>query len=235
MSTPARSWRRAHGSGLIRALEISPDGRRLYAVQGRRLRVLQASTLRLLGSVDLHGHGRAIALRHDGRAAAVVLTGGRVAIVEPRKRRLLRRVRVPGATGVVIERDRTLVSARGRIRVIARGERRMRGRAIALPRGAGGNLALSPGRTRLAVGARAGGSGGALVFLRSDRARGGDGEDFVTGDTGDDEIVETGFGNDRLLSGGPGDDVIRGGRGSDRRMLGDDGNDELSASRAPSR
>ena len=164
--------RRAYGSAAVDGLAISRDGRRLYAVQGRRLRVLKARTLRLLGSVDLRGEGRAIALRHDGRLAAVVLARGRVAIVEPVRRRLLRRVRVPGAVGVAIaDGGRTLVSARGRLRIISPGARRVRSRAIRLPRGAGGHLAGSPGRTRLAVGARAGGSAGALVLLGSGRVR----------------------------------------------------------------
>ena len=93
-------------------------------------------------------------------------------MVDPRKRRLLRRVRVPGAVGVAAGNGgRTYVSARGRLRTISRGARQPRPRTVALPRGAGGNLALSPGRTRLAVGARAGGSSGALVFLGSTRVR----------------------------------------------------------------
>ena len=164
--------RRAPGSGAISALAVSPNAKRVYAVQGRWLRVLEAGTLRLLASIGLGGRGRTISLRSDGRLAAVVLAGGHVAMVDPRKRRLLRRVLVPGAVGVAAGNGgRTYVSARGRLRTISRGARQPRPRTVALPRGAGGNLALSPGRTRLAVGARADGYSGALVFLGSTRVR----------------------------------------------------------------
>ena len=95
-----------------------------------------------------------------------------MAIVDTRERRLLRRVRVPGATGVAVTPDgRTLVTARGRLRIIAARRAARAPAAMRLPRGAGGNLALSPGRTRLAVGARRGGRSGALVVLRSSRVR----------------------------------------------------------------
>ena len=165
--------RGTHGSGAISGLAIARNGRRLYAVQGRRLRIFQARTLRLLGSVDLRGSGRAIALRHDGRLAAVVLDAraGRDGVADAA-------AGCCGACGsrarsgsAITDGGRTLVSARGRLRSISPGARRARSRSIRLPRGAGGNLALSPGRTRLAVGARAGGAGGALVFVRSGHVR----------------------------------------------------------------
>ena len=164
--------RRSHGSATITGLALSRDGDRLYAVQGTRLRVLRASTLELVGSVGLGGRGSAVALGRADRLAAVVLNRGRVAMVDARARRLLRRVPVPGATGVAVVPDgATIVSARGSLRTIPRGARRAGERRIRLPRGAGGNLALSPGRTRLAVGPRRGGRSGALVVLRSRRVR----------------------------------------------------------------
>ena len=164
--------RNAHGSAPVTSLGLSPDGRRVYAVQGPVLRVLDARTLGLIGSVPLGGQGQTIAVRFDGGLAAVVLAGGRVAIVDTRAKRRLRIVRVPGAVGVAVaDSGSTYVSARGRLRTIDRGERRPRKRSIRLPAGAGGQLALSPGRTRLAVGARRGGSAGALVFLNSGHAR----------------------------------------------------------------
>ncbi|HEV2777648.1 MAG TPA: hypothetical protein VGV90_18805, partial [Solirubrobacteraceae bacterium] len=141
------TMRRSLGSATIAGLVVSPDGHRLFAVQGARLRVLRASTLELVGSVALGGRGSAVALGRDGRLAAVVLNRGRVAIVDARARRLVRRVAVPGATGVAVAPDgRTIVSARGSLRTIPRGGRRASGRPIRLPRGAGGHLALSPGR-----------------------------------------------------------------------------------------
>jgi Ca2+-binding RTX toxin-like protein len=164
--------RRTHGTTAVTSLVVSPDGRRLYAVQGPQLRMLDSTTLGLRGSIQLGGRGQTIALRHAGDLAAVVLTGGRVAIVDTMARRRLRRVRVPGALGVAVDDSgRTLVTAHGRLRIIDRGARHPRPRTIRLPRGAGGYLALSPRRSRLAVGARGGGAAGALVFLRSGHTR----------------------------------------------------------------
>ncbi|MEA2127255.1 MAG: hypothetical protein QOJ85_146, partial [Solirubrobacteraceae bacterium] len=164
--------RRKHGTTAVTSLAVSPDGRRLYAVQGPRLDILDSTTLGLRGSVQLGGQGQTIALRHAGDLAAVVLAGGAVAIVDTTARRRLRSIRVPGALGVAVDDGgRTLVTAHGRLRIIDRGARRPRPRAMRLPAGAGGHLALSPGRSRLAVGARGGGSAGALVFLRSGHTR----------------------------------------------------------------
>src|SRR4051794_3386131 len=73
--------RRAHGTAAVTALAVSPDGRRLYAVQGPRLRILDSATLGLRGSVALGGQGRTIALRHAGDLAAIVLARGEVAMV----------------------------------------------------------------------------------------------------------------------------------------------------------
>ena len=123
--------RATHGSAPVTGLAVSRDGRRLYAVQGPRLRVLDASTLGLLGSVPLGGQGQTIALRDDGRLAAVVLGRGAIAMIDPVAKRRLRVVRVPGAVGVAIaDGGRTLVSARGRLRVVDRGGSRVRKRAI---------------------------------------------------------------------------------------------------------
>ena len=164
--------RAVHGSEPVWGLAVSPDGRRLYAVQGERLRVLRATTLELLGSVPLRGRGNAMALGSNGRLAAVVLDRGRVAIVDTRARTLQRRVRVPGATGVAITADGRTLVPRAAGCAPSRAARRARASgASRLPAGAGGNLALSPGRSRLAVGARPGGSSGALVVLRGGRVR----------------------------------------------------------------
>jgi Ca2+-binding RTX toxin-like protein len=166
------SGRVADGGPPVTGLAVSPDGARLYAVQGDRLRVRHADTLALIASVDLKGRGRALGLGRSGRVAAVGLDGGRVAIVDTRAKRLLRRVSVPGATGVAVAPDGSvLVTARGRLRSIAPRARRVGGGGLRLPRGAGGDVALSPGRTRLAIGARKGGRSGALVVLRSSHVR----------------------------------------------------------------
>ena len=57
-----------------------------------------------------------------------------------------------------------------------------------------------------------------------DVVSGGDGDDTLTGGEGNDALVETRFGDDKLLDGGPGDDYVDGNRGSDR-MVGGDGED----------
>ena len=108
------------------------------------------ATLRLLGSIDLRGTGRALALSGDGRLAAVVLARGRVAMLAPAARRLLRRVRVPGAVGVAIvgrphvrhgaraaarHHARRAARAAARDRAAARGGRQRR--AVAGPHAAG--------------------------------------------------------------------------------------------------
>ncbi|HEX4365075.1 MAG TPA: hypothetical protein VHZ75_11045, partial [Solirubrobacteraceae bacterium] len=75
--------RDTRGSEPVSGLVVSPDGRRLYAVQGQRLRILRAGTLQLIASVQLRGRGSTLALGRGGRLAAVVLDRGRVAIVDP--------------------------------------------------------------------------------------------------------------------------------------------------------
>ncbi len=155
------------GAPAISDLELSPVGTSLYVVQGRRLAVLDPQTLVLRSSIALNGDGTRIAIDGVGQRAAVVLANGRVAMLGLTGDGLLRHVKVKGAVGVAIDRDgRTLVTARGRLRTIEPGQRRPRKRALKLPPGAGGGLALSPGGSKLAVGAAAGGTSGALVDLR---------------------------------------------------------------------
>ncbi len=151
----------------ISDIELSPVGTTLYAVQGRRLVALDPVTLVAGASVALNGDAKRIAIGRDGQVAAVVLTSGRVAMVSLTRNTLLRHVKVRGATGVAIDdAGRTLVSTRERLRTIEPGQRRPRKRALKLPEGAGGGLALSPGRSKLVVGAAPGGASGALIDLR---------------------------------------------------------------------
>ncbi len=139
----------------------------LVVAQGRRLALLDPQTLALQASIALNGDATRMAIDATGRRlAAVVLASGRVAMVSLERNALLRHVKVPGAVGVAIDRgQRTLVSARGRLRTIAPGQRRARKRGLRLPFGAGGGLALSAGGSRLVVGAAAGGTSAALVNL----------------------------------------------------------------------
>jgi len=164
--------RSALGPGLreISDIELSADATTLYAVQGRRVVALDPLTLMLRGEIPLNGDGTRLAIDRAGGAAAVVLRKGRVAMLSLASRQLLRHVKVPGAVGVAIDRGgRTLISARGRLRTIAKGQRRARKGGVKLPAGAGGGLALSAGGSRLVVGAARGGASAALVDLRGGR------------------------------------------------------------------
>ena len=153
-------------------LELSPRGETLYAVRGPQLLILDAQTLAQRALVDLRGEGVQLAVANDGRNAAVTLTSGHVAMVALDTNALLRRVKLKGALGVAIaDNGVTYVTARNRLRVIARGQRRVRKKAIRLPVGAGGGLALSPGRAQLAVGAAPGGTSGAIVHLARSSVR----------------------------------------------------------------
>ncbi len=166
----------ALGPPEISDIELAPVGTTLYVVHGRRIAALDPVTLAVRYAIPLNGDGTRIAIDQEGQGAAVVLANGRVAMVSLSRQVLLRHVKVPGAIGVAIDAGgRTLVSARGRLRTIEPGQRRPRKRALKLPEGAGGGLALSAGRSKLIVGAAPGGASGAVVVLRqrSVRASGG--------------------------------------------------------------
>jgi Ca2+-binding RTX toxin-like protein len=149
-------------------IELSPGGETLYVVRGTQLLVLDAQTLASRGVIELRGLGGALAISNDGGIAAVALATGRVAMVELGTNKLLRLVKLKGAFGVAIaDGGETYVSAGGKLRVIARGQRKPRKRPIKLPTGAGGGLTLSPARSRLIVAAAPGGGAAALVDLRT--------------------------------------------------------------------
>jgi Ca2+-binding RTX toxin-like protein len=170
VNTRLESNRSALGPGPpeISDLELSPGDETLYAVRGAQLLVLDAQTLAQRGVVDLRGEGMQLAVRSNGAAAAVTLRTDHVAMVDLGASRLLRRVKLKDATGVAIaDSGLTYVTARGRLRVIAPGQRKPRKKAIRLPEGAGGALTLSPGRSRVVVGAAPGGTSGAIVELRN--------------------------------------------------------------------
>jgi Ca2+-binding RTX toxin-like protein len=153
-------------------LELSPVGTSLYVVQGRRLAVLDPLTLALRSSIALNGEGTRMAIDGPGQQAAVVLRSGRVAMLSLTGGGLLRHVKLKGAVGVAIDAaGRTLVTARGRLRTIEPGHKRASKRAVKLPPGAGGGLALSSGRSKLVVGAAGGGTAGALVDLSGGAVR----------------------------------------------------------------
>ncbi len=152
----------------VSALVLSPGGETLYAVRGTQLLVLDSQTLVQRTAIELRGEGSALAVSNSGAAAAVVLRSGRVAMLALGSNTLLRHVKLKDALGVAIaDSGVTYVTARGRLRVIGPRQHRVRKRAIALPDGAGGALTLSPGRSRLVVGAAPGGQAGAIVDLRT--------------------------------------------------------------------
>jgi Ca2+-binding RTX toxin-like protein len=156
----------------ISALALSPGGDTLYAVRGTQLLVLDSQTLAQRAVVDLRGEGTDLSVASDGALAAVVLRSGRVAEVALGTNRLLRLVQLQGATGVAVAGNgMTYVTARGRLRVVAPGQHHVRKHPIELPAGAGGALTLSPGRSRLIVGALPGAHAGALVDLRTGRVQ----------------------------------------------------------------
>ena len=96
----------------------------MYAAAGRRFYVLDAKTLAIRRRVRLHGTASALALSGQGTLAAVVLAGGRVAIVQTGAPELLRRVRVKGATGVAFDAAAGLwVSAPRRLYLVRQGAR----------------------------------------------------------------------------------------------------------------
>ncbi len=174
VNTRLESTRSTLGAGPpeIADLALSPGGETLYAVRGTQLIVLDSQTLVPRAAIELRGEGSELAVAHNGSAAAVTLRSGRVAMLALGQRKLLRLIKLKGATGVAIaDNGLTYVTARGRLRVIARGQHRVRKHAIKLPAGAGGGLTLSPGRSRLIVGAAPGGRAGALIDLASMRVR----------------------------------------------------------------
>jgi len=153
-------------------LTSARDGR-LLALQGDRVTMIDPASLTTMATIALGGRGKRLTAGRAASRAVVVLAGGRVAILALGEARVARSVRVPGAAGAVIDRGgRTWVTAGRHLRLIPAGRRNVskRGR-IALPRGIAGAVALSPRDARLAIGAVAGGSGGAIVNPTTRRVR----------------------------------------------------------------
>jgi Ca2+-binding RTX toxin-like protein len=145
-------------------IAVSPGGASVYAAAGRRLYVLDAKTLAIRRRVRLHGTASSLALSGQGTLAAVVLAGGRVAIVQTGAPELLRRVRVKGATGVAFDAAAGLwVSAPRRLYLVRQGARTPEKHPLPLGPGVGGAVAASPDGLTLAVGAAPGGDAAALV------------------------------------------------------------------------
>jgi Ca2+-binding RTX toxin-like protein len=145
-------------------IAVSPGGASAYAAAGRRLYVLDARTLAIRHRVDLHGTASALALSGQGTLAAVVLAKGRVAMVQIGAPKLLRRVKVKGATGVAFDAAaRAWVSAPRRLYLVRQGAPKPEKRPLRLGPGVGGAMAASPDGLTLAVGAAHGGDAAALV------------------------------------------------------------------------
>jgi len=156
----------------VSRLVTARDGR-LIALQSDRATIVDPAGLTVVGSIALGAIGRQLTAGRAASRAAVVLVGGRVAILALDEVRVLRTVRVPGAAGAVVDGGgRTWVTAGRFLRLIPAGRRKVsqRGR-IALPPGVGGAIALSPRDARLAIGAVAGGASGAIVNVTTGRVR----------------------------------------------------------------
>jgi Ca2+-binding RTX toxin-like protein len=149
----------------IVALGISPGGGNVYAISATHLLRVDARTLAVQRTVALHGKALALAISNDGSLAAVPLKGGRVAMVDLRRAKLLRRVKVKGAVGAAFAAGRAWITTTdGRLRTITPGAKKAaKGKGINLGKGAGGGVALSPDGTQLAIGAAAGGAKAAFV------------------------------------------------------------------------
>jgi Ca2+-binding RTX toxin-like protein len=153
-------------------IAVSPGGASIYAAAGRRLFVLDARTLAIRHRVRLRGTARALALSREGTLAAVVLTGGRVAMVATGGPKLLRRVKIKGATGAAFDAAaRAWVSAPRRLYVVHQDARRPEKHPLRLGKGVGGAVAASPDGLTLAVGAAHGGTLAALVDVAGHRVR----------------------------------------------------------------
>ena len=132
-------------------------GETLYAVRGPQLLVLDAQTLAQRALVELRGEGVQLAVANNGRAAAVTLTSGRVAMVALGTNALLRRVKLKGATGVAIaDNGVTYVTAREpaarhRARTAPRAQE---GDQAARRRGRGADAVAGPRAARGGRGAR---------------------------------------------------------------------------------
>ncbi|HEV2060255.1 MAG TPA: hypothetical protein VGR11_12930, partial [Solirubrobacteraceae bacterium] len=125
VNTRQETGRSAIGSGMpeIADIELSRGGETLYVARGAQLLVLDARTLTQRALIELRGQALQLAVANNGAAGAVTLSSGRVAMVALGRNRLLRHVRLKGASGVAIaDNGLTYVTARERLRVIARGQ-----------------------------------------------------------------------------------------------------------------
>jgi Ca2+-binding RTX toxin-like protein len=153
------------GGAPIVALGVSPGGDDVYAISGTRLLRVDARTLAVDRTVALRGKALALAISGDGSLAAVPLKGGRVAMVDLGRAKLLRRVKVKGAAGAAFAAGRAwITTTSGRLATIAPGAKKAaKGKGITLGKGVGGGIAPSPDGTQLAIGAAAKGTKAAFV------------------------------------------------------------------------
>jgi Ca2+-binding RTX toxin-like protein len=153
-------------------IAVSPGGASVYAAAGQRLFVLDARTLAIRHRVRLRGTALALALSREGTQAAVVLTKGRVAMVATGGPKLLRRVKVKGATGAAFDAAaHAWVSAPRRLYLVRQGARKPEKHPLRLGKGVGGAVSASPDGLTLAVGAAHGGNLAALVDVAGHRVR----------------------------------------------------------------
>jgi len=121
----AETRRTAIPGTAISQLASARDGR-LVALQGDHVTVIDPATLTPTASIALDGVGKQLTLGRRPGDAAVVLADGRVAILALAEQRLLRTVRVRGATGVAVDGGgRTWVTAGRFLRLIPKGAKKL--------------------------------------------------------------------------------------------------------------
>lgn len=130
--------------------------------------LIDPASLTVLNTIALGATGEQLTAGRSASRAAVVLSGGRVAVIALDEARVARTVRVAGAVGAAIDgAGRTWVVAGRFVRLIPTGRKKVSKRPrISLPAGAGGAVTLSPRDARLAIGSRSGASSGAIVIWR---------------------------------------------------------------------
>ena len=156
----------------ISQLVTARDGR-LLALQDTQVTVIDPTNMTVASTIMLGASGQQLTAGRAATRAVVVIGGERVAILALDEARVARTVHVPGALGAAIDGGgRTWVVAGRFLRLIPAGARRVARRArISLPPDVGGAMALAPRDSRIAVGSRAGASGGAIVNLTTRRVR----------------------------------------------------------------
>ena len=97
-------------SGVPTALAVSADGGRVYAARKNAIEIVDGLAIRKLGQIALAGTPIDIAV--TGTRGIVVQAGGKLAVLDLAANRVVRRVKLEGASGVSVDAEgRAWVSA----------------------------------------------------------------------------------------------------------------------------